>query len=451
MSSFLTNAFNINGVISTDKTVLQNINDLCTACGCWATYDIAQGKWSVIINTTGSAVASFTDSNIIGGINVSGSGINEMYNSGTITFPHKDLRDQTDYIDLEIPAGDRFPYELDNPLNIQTDLVNDPVQAQYLLNREIKQSRVDKVIQFRTDYSYIGLKAGDLISVTNSVYAYTNKVFRITKVEEDDEEGINLSITALEYDSNVYSTAGLIRTQRSKKTGIVPKGANADIINNDRLGIAFDNSQALSNLLVAYGGTNVLNQFFQATATSTKNGFSLQAPGTALPSYATVVQTVSTTTLQNTYNAYAGDAGGGAGFNGSLGSYVSVSFSLPQTMTTFILINESPLGSYTIYPRISGSYQARSGFFAYIPTEYKLFYNGNQVYTTTSDWQTQNAVMAISNAPAGNYEVRITPLVTYDLNNGTQAGHELVYHSNYTSVANAAGGGFTCTALAFKV
>ena len=90
----------------------------------------------------------------------------------------------------------------------------------------------------------------------------------------------------------------------------------------------------------------------------------------------------------------------------------------------------------------------RTGFFAYIPTEYKLYYNGGLVYTTTSDWQTQNAIMAISNAPAGNYEVRLVPLVTYDLN---QEGSYLVYHSNYTSVPNAAGGGFTCTALAFKI
>jgi hypothetical protein len=225
--------FEINGVISTDKSVMQNINTLCTSAGAWMTYDIAEGRWTVIINRAGASTASFNDSNIIGGINISGTGVNELYNSVTIEYPHKDLRDQTDYIDLEIPSADRFPYELDNRLNIKLDCINNPVTAQYLASVELKQSRVDKVIQFRTDYSKIGLKAGDIIDITSSVYGYTAKKFRITKVEEEDTEGLAISITGLEYDENVYSTDGLIRKIREKKTGIIPKDNNDATIGQD--------------------------------------------------------------------------------------------------------------------------------------------------------------------------------------------------------------------------
>lgn len=448
MTTVISGLFQINGVISTDRTVMQNIKDICTAAGCWMSYDITEGKWSVVMNRAGSSVASFNDSNIIGGINVSGKGIDELYNSVTIQFPHKDLRDQTDYIDFDIDPAKRFPNELDNKLNISIDLANNPVQAQYIAGAELKQSRVDKVIEFRTDFSMIGLKAGDLIDVTSTMYGYNNKVFRITKIQEDDSDVLQLSITALEYDADVYSTADLIRKIRNKKTGIVPKAANQALISRDQYATAYDNSQGLEGLLLALGGTGLLNSFFSSTATASKRGFELNNPGTSIPAYATVVQTVSTSTLQTVYNAYAGNAGGGTGFNGNLNAYVSVSFSLPQSFNTFILINESPLGSYTIYPRIGGSYQARTGFFAYIPTQYALYYNGQEVYNTTSDWQTQNAIMAISNAPAGNYEVRLNPLVTYDLN---QDGNYFIHHSNYTSVANAAGGGFSCTAMAFKI
>jgi hypothetical protein len=90
--------FEINGVISTDKTVLQNLQELATAAGCWLTYDVSSNRWAVIINQAGASVASFNDSNIIGGINVSGKGMNELYNSALIEFPHKDLRDQNDEI-----------------------------------------------------------------------------------------------------------------------------------------------------------------------------------------------------------------------------------------------------------------------------------------------------------------------------------------------------------------
>lgn len=231
----LTNAFRINGVVDTSRPVLENLNALCSAAGCWMTYDITTGLWSVIINRSGSSTKSFDDSNILSSINVSGTGITEAYNKVSIEFPHKDLRDQTDYIDLSIPLVDRYPNEIDNTLTISTDLVNDPVQAQYLANVELKQSRVDRVVEFRTDYSSLGVRAGDLIDITASMYGWTNKVFRVIKIDEaDTDDGIiELSITALEYDADVYDTTGLVRETRSKKTGIVPKAANTAVVKSD--------------------------------------------------------------------------------------------------------------------------------------------------------------------------------------------------------------------------
>lgn len=257
MPTILDQPLKINGVISTDKSVLQNLNSLCNASGCWLTYDISTAKWSVVINTTGSSVASFNDSNIIGSINISGTGVKELYNTVSIEFPHKDLRDQKDYVELEIDAEDRFPNEPDNVLNIQTDLINDPVAAQFLSSVELKQSRIDKVIEFRTDYSKIGLKAGDLIDVTSTIYGYTNKIFRIIKIDEDDGDVLSISITALEYDSNVYDQTGLIRKERTKKTGILIRTMNDAIT-------ASEDSNFSSNLLkmmLPLVGTGLLNLF----------------------------------------------------------------------------------------------------------------------------------------------------------------------------------------------
>jgi hypothetical protein len=249
MTTYISGLFNINGVVSPNQTVMDNINTIAAAAGAWVTYDIAEGKWSVIINRAGSSVASFDDSNILGGISISGTGINQLYNAVSIEFPHKDLRDQRDYIDLEIASADRYPNELDNRLNISVDLMNDPIQAEYIASVELKQNRVDKIISFRTDFSKIGLKAGDLISVTSTQYAFTSKVFRIVEVSEEDEEGLIISITALEYDANVYSTAGLVRKERTKKTGIVPKSANSVLNGLESLGAA---------LSAAGGGAMVL-------------------------------------------------------------------------------------------------------------------------------------------------------------------------------------------------
>lgn len=227
MSSVLDYLYQINGVISTDKTVLQNLETLASAAGCFLSYDIHDARWSVIINEPTNSVAQFDDSNIIGPITVGSTGLTELYNSVKLEFPHIDLKDNLDYVTLTIPDADRNPNEPDNELNIQFDCINDPVQAEYLAFIELKQNRLDTVVSFDTDYSYLNLKAGDIIDITNSVYGYTNRTFRIVTIGENDNDdgSITLNITASEYDSDIYSTADLYRYERSDSTGITTFGA----------------------------------------------------------------------------------------------------------------------------------------------------------------------------------------------------------------------------------
>lgn len=228
MSTLIPDVFAINGLIDTNQSALKNIQALASAAGTWVTYDVNAGLWSMIINRAGTSIKSFNDDNIIGSITMGSTGITELYNSVEIEFPHKDLTDQKDFIKFSIPAADRYPNEPDNMLSIQFDCINNPIQAELLASRELKQSRVDKVVEFRTDYSSIGLKAGDLIDLTSEMFGYTSKVFRVIKIIEDDaSDGIfTLSITALEYDAGVYDTSGLVREERTSSNGIANKTLN---------------------------------------------------------------------------------------------------------------------------------------------------------------------------------------------------------------------------------
>lgn len=158
MSSILDSSWRISGVIDTGLSIKENIDTLATASGCWATFDIGSGKWSVVINQPGNSIKSFNDSNIIGAITVSSTGINELYNSVQVDFPHKDLLDQKDTIVYSINPSSRFPNERDNILNFEIKCVNEPVQIEALAIRELKQSRIDKIVKFRTDFTSLGLK-----------------------------------------------------------------------------------------------------------------------------------------------------------------------------------------------------------------------------------------------------------------------------------------------------
>ena len=225
-TSTLPYRYRINGVLSTDKTVMQNMEMITGACQSWLTYDINQGKWAVVINEAGNSIVSFNDSNIIGPISVQGTGLRDLYNSVRVEFPHVDLEDQPDFIEDTIPEIDRNANEPNNTLTINLDLINDPVMAESLGIVELKQSRVDRVIKFTTDYTHLGVKAGDLIDVTNSVLNYTNKMFRVISMAEADAEdgGLNITITALEYDADVYNLDDIFRFERSNQNGLVTIG-----------------------------------------------------------------------------------------------------------------------------------------------------------------------------------------------------------------------------------
>jgi hypothetical protein len=391
MSTILSNKFQINGVVSTDKTVLQNINALCDAAASWMTYDIAEARWSVIINQPGSSIASFNDSNIIGGINVSGSGITELYNSGNIEFPHKDLRDQKDYVDLITPEGDRFVNEIDNKLTISTDLINDPIQATYILRSELKQSRVDKIIQFRTDYSKIGLKAGDLIDVTSEMYGYDEKVFRITKLEEDDGEVLAISITALEYDAAVYDDTNLLREVRVKTTGIIPKAANAPVLTSDAVATSLSNStgsaeyftpERITQILTAPGGP--LYEFLKTTSNITTAGFKEENPGSSIPSFSAGQISVPGSTVCSTFQTYAGAATPpgqlqGTGFSGSPTSILSYDINIPACEILNINL-EIPYAQFTLFPRILNVTTNSSAFMVEAANLFTLVVSGTNKY-----------------------------------------------------------------------
>lgn len=262
MSTTITTPLKINGVLSTDKTVWQNMNALATASLSFLTYDNSLGKWAVVINKTGSSVRTFDDTNIIGSLSISESGVNELYNGCSIEFPHKSIRDQTDFIEVSIPAGDRFANEVTNVLQIQNELINDPATAAYIASVELKQSRLSKIVTFNTDFRSVGLLAGDLIAITNTMYGWSTKLFRVMKVEETDEDVIGVTITAQEYDANIYSTAGLTVSGRTKSTGIQLKEQNTEVQKSNDADIGNQLKRLLVGNVVAGFANSLLNKLF---------------------------------------------------------------------------------------------------------------------------------------------------------------------------------------------
>lgn len=198
--------YRINGVIDTGETALNNIENILLACDSWISYQAETGQWAPVINKADSTGFAFDDSNIIGEIRVSATDITSSINQIEASFPWKENKDKPGYIFLETPAGLRYPNEPDNKYTMSFTMVNDSVQAEYLANRMLEQAREDLVVSFSTAYTGIQVNAGDVISVTNSAYGWTNKLFRAIKVNEASLPDGNLGarIECTEYNAAVY-------------------------------------------------------------------------------------------------------------------------------------------------------------------------------------------------------------------------------------------------------
>ena len=225
-TSTLPSRLRINGLIDTNQSVVSNMERIARNATSWLSYDTANGKWSVVINKSGTSIHSFNDSNMIGGINVSGKSLDELYNSIEVKYPLRDTADQTDSVILETPSADRSAYEKDRRMTLTLDMVNEPVQAQLLGLIQLKQSRVKSIIEFSADYSTINVQAGDIIDITNDHYDWTAKLFRVVSIQEQqaDDGALIIKYKCIEYDADVYDETALTRYLRTDRTDIKSLG-----------------------------------------------------------------------------------------------------------------------------------------------------------------------------------------------------------------------------------
>lgn len=284
--------FRINGVVDTDRPVWENCELLAESATSWMTYGYFRGQIGVIINAPAQPIKHFNDSNIIGEITVTEIPLRDLYNSVEIDFPHVDLLDQRDLITFSIPENQRLERETPNTLNISTDFFNNPVQAQQIALTEIRQSRLNIIVNLSTDYTSMDLTAGDVVELSNDYYGWDKKKFRVMNVTETDaEEGsIVLNFVLLEYSDVVYDYSNLSRLVRSRKTGIPGAFVNQNIQTANSVNVA----KQLSEAALTNEGRDALSEGGIPTVTIFTNGWSpaevaggVNAPGS---SFGTIIE-----------------------------------------------------------------------------------------------------------------------------------------------------------------
>jgi hypothetical protein len=228
--------YEINGILSTGDTLKNNLDRIGLSSASWTTYDFTQGKWKLVLNraaTTGelNTAFEFNDDNILGEVSVTATNLEDLFNQLEIEYASRKIRDQNDYYRAAIDAGERNQLEPDNTMNLRLDMVNNALHGARIGLIELKGSRADLIITFRADYSAIQCQAGDVVKITNSVYGFTNKLFRLTKIREiEDESGsLSVEVTALEYDSTAYVDETLSDSPDTPGSGVPVFGGSGSL------------------------------------------------------------------------------------------------------------------------------------------------------------------------------------------------------------------------------
>ena len=218
--------YRINGVLDTNQNILQNVDQIMTACDSWMAYQETTGKWSCVINKAETASFAFNDSNIVGAITVGGIDITSSINQIEARFPDNANRDQFNYVQIDTPAGILYPNEPVNKTNINYDLVNNSVQAYYLANRLLEQAREDLNLTINTTYVGIQVNAGDVVSITNQYYGWNEKLFRAMQVREASlsDGTLGAQIQLAEYNAQVYDNFDITQFSPAPNSGLVSAG-----------------------------------------------------------------------------------------------------------------------------------------------------------------------------------------------------------------------------------
>ena len=229
--------YQINGLLDTNQNVKQNIDTILMNSGAWMAYDVHAGQWRVIPKRAEDNVLLFTDDNIVGGMSINSTRLDDLYNIAEIEYYDKLNKDQKAFHSIEVNSSLRNYNEPDNAMRLVLDLCNSNVQAERIANLELKQARDDVLVVFKSTHYGLQAQAGDVVSVYNQLYGWceptypAGKKFRVIRVKEaeGEEGGIYAEITALEYNADVYTDENITEFTTEANIGIIPRNSSKNI------------------------------------------------------------------------------------------------------------------------------------------------------------------------------------------------------------------------------
>jgi hypothetical protein len=188
------NLFDCNAVIDTAQKLIDNTRTILKGMRGFLPY--TQGKYKLIIETTGSSVLTLNEDNIIGGIKVSSERKNEKFNRVQVNFinPDKDFQSDTvvydtDHSTLKTADGG---FLQEGVIDLPT--ITNPYQALEFGEIVLSRSRNNLGIQLLANYTAMNLAIGDIVAVSSTITGMSSKPFRVVGMAINPSFEVSLSL-----------------------------------------------------------------------------------------------------------------------------------------------------------------------------------------------------------------------------------------------------------------
>jgi len=209
------NIFDTNTALDTSKNIIDNVRELIKGCRGYLPY--SAGKYSLVIETTGSASITLTEDDIIGGYSLSTPNKNEKFNRVIVSFVDPERNFQVNEIqwppidDSGLPSADQHAtmktadggFLLEGRFDFKT--ITSPYQAEEMAEVILRRSREALSLGITVSLDAYDLAIGDIVNITHSSLGFSAKPFRVIGITFNEDFTVGLSL--VEYQATHYSWA----------------------------------------------------------------------------------------------------------------------------------------------------------------------------------------------------------------------------------------------------
>jgi hypothetical protein len=222
------NIFDINTAIDTSQNIIDNVREFLKGCRGYLPY--TQGKYSLIIETTGSASITLTEDDIIGGYTLSIPSKNERFNRVICSFVDPSRNYQVNEVQFP-PIDDSGLTGADQHANMKTadgefllegrfdfKTITSQYQAEEMAEVILRRSREALTLGLTVSFDAYDLAIADIVNITHSSLGFSAKPFRVMGITFNEDFTIGLSL--VEHQDSHYTWATKVQATTVPSTNL---------------------------------------------------------------------------------------------------------------------------------------------------------------------------------------------------------------------------------------